>query len=100
MVPELVVTGLAASLRFWCGPCSFRVAYERPEDGFAYLDRGRAAGHARGGVRARPAALGGGRPGAALRPRPEPAGPGGRGGAGPGRAPGGRLAVVRAGRGG
>ena len=39
MVPELVVTDLAASLRFWCGLCGFRVAYERPEDGFAYLDR-------------------------------------------------------------
>jgi hypothetical protein len=26
MVPELVVTDLAASLRFWCGLCGFRVA--------------------------------------------------------------------------
>jgi catechol 2,3-dioxygenase-like lactoylglutathione lyase family enzyme len=39
MVPELMVTDLAVSLRFWCGLCGFRVAYARPEDGFAYLDR-------------------------------------------------------------
>ena len=39
VVPELLVTDLAASLRFWCGLCGFQVAYERPEEGFAYLDR-------------------------------------------------------------
>ena len=39
MAPELLVTDLQASLRFWCGLCGFLVAYERPEDGFAYLDR-------------------------------------------------------------
>ena len=39
MAPELLVTDLPASLRFWCGLCGFLVAYERPEDGFAYLDR-------------------------------------------------------------
>ena len=40
MVPELVVTDLEASLRFWCGLCGFSVAYARPAEGFAYLDRG------------------------------------------------------------
>ncbi len=40
LVPELLVTDLAASLRFWCGLCGFAVAFDRPEDGFAYLDRG------------------------------------------------------------
>jgi len=39
LVPELLVTELAASLRFWCGLCGFAVAFDRPEDGFAYLDR-------------------------------------------------------------
>ncbi len=39
MTPELLVTDLQASLRFWCGLCGFEVAYERPDDGFAYLDR-------------------------------------------------------------
>jgi catechol 2,3-dioxygenase-like lactoylglutathione lyase family enzyme len=40
LVPELDVLDLAASLRFWCGPLGFRVAYERPENGFAFLQRG------------------------------------------------------------
>ena len=39
VVPELSVSDLAASLRFWCGLCGFAVAYDRPEEGFAYLDR-------------------------------------------------------------
>ena len=39
MVPELMVSDLDASLRFWCGLCGFVVAYDRPEDRFAYLDR-------------------------------------------------------------
>ena len=39
LVPELTVLDLAASLRFWCGTLGFRVAYERPEDGSAYLER-------------------------------------------------------------
>ena len=39
MVPELLVSNLDASLRFWCGLCDFAVAYDRPEDRFAYLDR-------------------------------------------------------------
>ena len=39
LVPELLVTDLAVSLHFWRDLCGFSVAYERPEDGFAYLDR-------------------------------------------------------------
>jgi catechol 2,3-dioxygenase-like lactoylglutathione lyase family enzyme len=39
LVPELLVTDLAASLRFWCDLCGFAIAYDRPADGFAYLDR-------------------------------------------------------------
>ena len=39
MVPELLVSDLDASRRFWCDLCGFIVAYERPEDRFAYLDR-------------------------------------------------------------
>ena len=39
MVPELLVSNLGASLRFWCGLCGFAVVYDRPEDRFAYLDR-------------------------------------------------------------
>lgn len=40
LVPELLVTDIAASLRFWCDHCGFSIAYDRPEDGFAYLDLG------------------------------------------------------------
>ena len=39
LVPELVVGDIAASLAFWCGPCGFRVRYDRPEVGFAFLER-------------------------------------------------------------
>jgi catechol 2,3-dioxygenase-like lactoylglutathione lyase family enzyme len=39
LVPELMVTDLTASLAFWCGPCGFRVLYERPEEGFACVER-------------------------------------------------------------
>ncbi|SFK31933.1 bleomycin resistance protein [Falsiroseomonas stagni] len=39
LVPELLVSELPASLRFWGGLCGFAVAYGRPEDGFAYLHR-------------------------------------------------------------
>ncbi|WP_027132473.1 bleomycin resistance protein [Geminicoccus roseus] len=38
LVPELVVTDLDASLRFWRDLIGFRIAYDRPEDGFACLD--------------------------------------------------------------
>ncbi|KQO41106.1 bleomycin resistance protein [Methylobacterium sp. Leaf85] len=40
LVPELDVHDLAASLAFWCGTLGFTVAYSRPENGFAYLERG------------------------------------------------------------
>jgi len=39
LVPELDVANLAASLRFWCDGLGFRVAYDRPEEGFAFLER-------------------------------------------------------------
>jgi catechol 2,3-dioxygenase-like lactoylglutathione lyase family enzyme len=40
LVPELTVLDLAASLRFWCAVLGFEIAYQRPENGFAYLERG------------------------------------------------------------
>ncbi|GEO83896.1 MULTISPECIES: bleomycin resistance protein [Alphaproteobacteria] len=39
LVPELDVTDLAASLAFWCDCLGFRVAYDRPQAKFAYLER-------------------------------------------------------------
>lgn len=39
LVPELLVTDLAASLGFWCDLCGFVIVYARDEDGFAYLER-------------------------------------------------------------
>jgi catechol 2,3-dioxygenase-like lactoylglutathione lyase family enzyme len=38
MVPELLVRNLPESLRFWCDLIGFAIAYDRPEEGFAYLD--------------------------------------------------------------
>lgn len=38
LVPELMVTDLQSSLAFWVSCLGFRVAYQRAEDGFAYLD--------------------------------------------------------------
>jgi catechol 2,3-dioxygenase-like lactoylglutathione lyase family enzyme len=38
LVPELIVSNLARSIEFWCELIGFRVAYDRPEQGFAYLD--------------------------------------------------------------
>jgi catechol 2,3-dioxygenase-like lactoylglutathione lyase family enzyme len=38
LVPELMVTDVERSLAFWVGCLGFEVAYQRPEDGFAYLD--------------------------------------------------------------
>lgn len=38
LIPELLVTNLDQSLRFWRDFCGFEVAYERFEEGFAYLD--------------------------------------------------------------
>jgi len=42
LVPELLVTDLAASLEFWVGLCGFEVLYERPEEGFASIALGAA----------------------------------------------------------
>jgi len=42
LVPELLVTDLAASLDFWVGLCGFEVLYERPEEGFASIALGTA----------------------------------------------------------
>lgn len=39
LVPELDVLDIETSLAFWCGMLGFRVAYERPEAKFAYLER-------------------------------------------------------------
>jgi len=39
LVPELDVTDLARSLDFWTGLLGFRIAYQRPAEGFAYLER-------------------------------------------------------------
>ncbi|NWE23467.1 VOC family protein [Pseudomonas sp. P7548] len=38
LVPELMVTDLGKSLEFWASCLGFTVAYQRLEDGFAYLD--------------------------------------------------------------
>jgi len=43
LVPELLVSDLARSLRFWRDALGFRVSYDRPEHGFAYLEREGAA---------------------------------------------------------
>ena len=42
LVPELSVRDLAASLAFWCGPFGFAVVFDRPEQGFACIQRGTA----------------------------------------------------------
>jgi catechol 2,3-dioxygenase-like lactoylglutathione lyase family enzyme len=39
LVPELLVRDLAASLGFWRDLCGFAVLYDRPEDGFACIER-------------------------------------------------------------
>jgi catechol 2,3-dioxygenase-like lactoylglutathione lyase family enzyme len=38
LVPELIVTALTSSLDFWVTQLGFDIAYQRPEEGFAYLD--------------------------------------------------------------
>jgi len=40
LVPELSVSDIAASRRFYCDVLGFAVLYERPEEGFAYLTLG------------------------------------------------------------
>ena len=42
LVPELLVTDISRSLEFWCDLCGFEVAYDRPDEGFAYITRGTA----------------------------------------------------------
>lgn len=37
LVPELSVSDIVASRRFYCDVLGFAVLYERPEEGFAYL---------------------------------------------------------------
>lgn len=39
LVPELDVSDITASLRFWCDLLGFHVVYDRPAAGFAYLQR-------------------------------------------------------------
>lgn len=39
LVPELHVRDPEQSLEFWCGLLGFRIAYRRPDEGFAYLER-------------------------------------------------------------
>jgi catechol 2,3-dioxygenase-like lactoylglutathione lyase family enzyme len=39
LVPELLITDLQKSLWFWRDLCGFLVVFDRPEEGFAYLDR-------------------------------------------------------------
>lgn len=39
LVPELGVTDIEASLRFWRDLCGFAVLYDRPEEGFACIER-------------------------------------------------------------
>lgn len=40
LVPELLVTDLAASLAFWRDLCGVAVVHDRPAEGFAYIARG------------------------------------------------------------
>jgi catechol 2,3-dioxygenase-like lactoylglutathione lyase family enzyme len=42
LVPELIVSDIGVSLRFWRDVLGFQVLYERPAEGFAYLARERA----------------------------------------------------------
>jgi catechol 2,3-dioxygenase-like lactoylglutathione lyase family enzyme len=39
LVPELGVSDLDATLRFWRDICGFVVLYDRPDDGFACIER-------------------------------------------------------------
>ena len=39
LVPELAITSLPASLAFWRDLLGFRVLYDRPEQGFAAIER-------------------------------------------------------------
>jgi len=37
LVPELIVSDIKKSLKFYCKVLDFKVEYERPENGFAFL---------------------------------------------------------------
>ena len=39
LVPELLVSDIGASTEFWCDRLGFAIAYRRPEEAFAYLER-------------------------------------------------------------
>jgi catechol 2,3-dioxygenase-like lactoylglutathione lyase family enzyme len=39
LVPELLVSDIAASTAFWCERLGFAIAYQRPEQLFVYLER-------------------------------------------------------------
>ena len=39
LAPEILVSDIAASLAFWTGPLGFSIAYHRPAQAFAYLQR-------------------------------------------------------------
>jgi catechol 2,3-dioxygenase-like lactoylglutathione lyase family enzyme len=41
LVPEFNIIDLQRSLEFWCDGLGFEIAYQRPEEGFAYLERGK-----------------------------------------------------------
>ncbi|MGI3901905.1 MAG: bleomycin resistance protein [Janthinobacterium lividum] len=40
LVPELTVSDIGRSLAFWRDLIGFKILYDRPEEGFAYLDLG------------------------------------------------------------
>lgn len=42
LIPELAVTDCAKSLAFYCDILGFEIAYQRPEEGFAFLTFGEA----------------------------------------------------------
>ena len=46
LVPELLVSDIAASVEFWSHHLGLAIAYERPEETFAYLVRPEGADHA------------------------------------------------------
>lgn len=39
LVPELLVQNIVTSTTFWCQALGFTIAYQRPEQGFVYLER-------------------------------------------------------------
>lgn len=38
LVPELDVLELGKSISFWCSVLGFQIAYQRPENGFVYIE--------------------------------------------------------------